>query len=256
MAETSPANPCEILDWDTAFWGFRIARLRGNRLSEKQMDAVDLWCRRHEISCLYFLARADDPATARLAENAGFRLVDLRVTLYRDAVEPPLRINPRPGEGVTIRPSRPEDVPTLKAIARRSHTGTRFYVDPAFPRHLCAALYETWIEVSCQGYADVVLVADVDGPAGYVSCHLEGEQRRGRIGLVGVAAEAQQRGVGRALVLGALAWFAARGATQVSVVTQGHNEAAQRLYQGCGFVTKSVELWYHKWYLSPKVDDE
>jgi ribosomal protein S18 acetylase RimI-like enzyme len=33
----------------------------------------------------------------------------------------------------------------------------------------------------------------------------------------------------------------------VSVVTQGRNVAAQRLYQRAGFVTASTQLWYHRW---------
>ena len=56
------------------------------------------------------------------------------------------------------------------------------------------------------------------------------------------------RGGGSALVQGALAWFADRGVTQVLVVTQGRNVGAQRLYQKAGFLTRKVELWYHRWF--------
>ena len=39
----------------------------------------------------------------------------------------------------------------------------------------------------------------------------------------------------------------------MKVVTQGRNIAGQRLYQRCGFLTRSVELWYHKWYPAVEV---
>lgn len=45
----------------------------------------------------------------------------------------------------------------------------------------------------------------------------------------------------------ALEWFAARDIQSVQVVTQGRTISAQRLYQNCGFMTHSVQLWYHKW---------
>jgi hypothetical protein len=31
--------------------------------------------------------------------------------------------------------------------------------------------------------------------------------------------------------------------------TTQRNYAAQRLYQRCGFLTGSIHLWYHKWYV-------
>jgi dTDP-4-amino-4,6-dideoxy-D-galactose acyltransferase len=33
----------------------------------------------------------------------------------------------------------------------------------------------------------------------------------------------------------------------VTGATQGRNIVMQRLFQKCGFVTRSVELWYHRW---------
>ena len=45
-----------------------------------------------------------------------------------------------------------------------------------------------------------------------------------------------------------LDWFRTQGAHEVTVVTQGNNRAAQRLYQQCGFLSRDLQLWYHKWY--------
>ena len=204
------------------------------------------WCADEAIDCLYFLADADDAATVSLAERHQFALVDLRVTLASTVTEggPACRELDEHG----VRPAREADIPALRAIARVSHRDSRFYFDGHFPESRCDALYETWIENSCRGYADAVLVAEVAAqPAGYISCHLT-EAGVGQIGLVGVGERAQGRGLGRALVLAALGWFARHHAGEVSVVTQGRNVRAQRLYQRCGFVTQSVQLWYHRWF--------
>jgi dTDP-4-amino-4,6-dideoxy-D-galactose acyltransferase len=46
----------------------------------------------------------------------------------------------------------------------------------------------------------------------------------------------------------AIIWFAKQGAEKIGVVTQGRNVSAQRFYQRCGFVTRSVGFWFHRWY--------
>jgi ribosomal protein S18 acetylase RimI-like enzyme len=244
----------EILGWDSGFWGFRTARVVGDTLTSERVRQLDDWCRREGVRCLYFLARSDDSTTTHLAETSGFRSADVRLTLERRnpsssmtaslTVEP----SPPPRQGA-IRQARPDDLAALQRIARESHRDSRFYYDPGFPRPLCDLLYETWIKVDLDGAACQVLVAEIDGvPVGYITCHLD-DSRAGRISLVGVESRAQGRGIGRALVDGALSWFAANAiAAKVVVTTQGRNVAAQRLYQRCGFVTQAVQLWYHKWY--------
>jgi GNAT superfamily N-acetyltransferase len=234
-------DPCTILDWDTAFWGVRIARVEGDTLTGEAAEQVDEWAREHAIDCLYFLARSEDPPTAHAAEQAGFRLMDVRIELGRTAGDETV------ADGV--RASVPDDVPALRAIARVSHRGTRFYADPRFPRARCDDLYDVWIERSCAGWADVVLVADHRGrPAGYVSCHLDAARASGSIGLIAVAATARQLGLGTTLVHGALAWCAAQGAAKITVATQGRSVGALRLYERCGFRVDSLRLWFHKWY--------
>jgi ribosomal protein S18 acetylase RimI-like enzyme len=174
-------------------------------------------------------------------------LRDVRVTLERSL-----------GNGVnaaafceSLTPYVPADLDDLRAIARAGHCDTRFYRDRNFPPEMCNRLYETWIEKSCQGQADAVFVARLTGRAvGYVTCHLEtnSDVATGSIGLVGVALTAQRKGFGQALIETALCWFGEHGVERVTVVTQGHNVAAQRLYQRCGFATCDVRFWFHRWF--------
>ena len=94
--------------------------------------------------------------------------------------------------------NRAEDLESLKAMARTNHRDTRFYYDGHFSVEAADRLYETWIERSCTGYADVVLVAERDGqPAGYITCDLHGDY--GQIGLLGVGEVWQGQGIGRLL---------------------------------------------------------
>jgi dTDP-4-amino-4,6-dideoxy-D-galactose acyltransferase len=235
---------CRFLDWDTRFFDRRIAQVVSHRFTPDTLVAVETWCAQQAIRCLYFLADLDDAQTVTLAEQHGFALVDVRVELVR-ALPPAVALSVPPA---ALRISRADDLPALRQMARTGFTDSRFYADPHFSRAQCDRLYETWIENSCQGYADRVWVAEAGGqPAGFITCHLKPD-RQGVIGLVGVDGAAQGQGLGRALVDAALHWFAAEGCDCVRVTTQGRNLRAQRLYQRAGFVSDVMRLWYHRWF--------
>ena len=235
---------CHIVEWDSEFFGRRIARIDPAHAAVVGMAAADAWCADHRIDCVYLLADANDQSTCDNAQAHGFRLVDVRVTL--EAV-PSASATPMPRtDGPMIRPVRADDVERLEAIARESHRDTRFYMDGHFNRSRCDEMYELWIAKSCRGWAERVFVAEIDGdPAGYLTCHLH--DRAGRIGLVAVSAARRGEGAGSALVQTARRWFADQGAMRVSVVTQGRNPMALRLYQRAGMNVTSIQLWFHKW---------
>jgi len=238
----SAAPEARLLEWDSEFFGLRVASLAPVLLTESTLSRVVEWARAQRVDCLYALSDSNDAAGVRLLEDAGARVVDVRMTFdreLRDAPKAPLD---------PARPSREDDIGTLRELAAISHTNSRFWADEHFSRARCAELYATWIEKSCGGWADRVFVAEADGkPAGYLSCHLRAN-RRGEIGLVAVAPFAQGRGLGGTLLDTALAWFAAQHCERVTVVTQGRNAGAQRLYQSRGFLTASVQVWHHLWF--------
>lgn len=234
----------QFLEWDSDFFCKRIATVCTEAITRGLLEAAVQNSLEQRIDCLYLLLDPEENSTVREAEENGFRLADIRVTLSKTitpdkSIWRPLSSN--------IRLSKSEDIPSLSLIAAAGHTDSRFYSDPGFPNELCDKLYATWIEKSCNGYAQAVLVADQHGEAaGYTSCHINPDGS-GQIGLVGVGKEFQGRGLGNSLISESLRWFASQGCSTVFVVTQGKNVGAQRLYQKNGFLTDCLEIWFHRW---------
>ncbi len=231
----------ELLEFDSDFFGIRIARADAVALVRHGGAELSAWCTRERVACVYLLADATDQAAIVAAETGGFRLVDLRVTLAS-----PVGTTTTLRQGSEIRPAEAGDVTALKRIARDGHHDTRFYVDGRFDRQRCDELYELWIDKSCHGWADQVFVAECDGlPVGYLTCHLR--DGHGQIGLVGVDAGSRGRGYGLRMLETARCWFGAQGAGRMSVVTQGRNAGGLRLYQRAGMTVSGFEFWFHKW---------
>ncbi len=239
-----PSDLCTHLDWDSAFFGKRIARLNKSRLTASNVSKALAWCDNDKVDCLYFLADADDARTTRLAEQNDFVEVDVRVTLGRPITQEnqlPLSMDSR------VRLARESDVAVLRKLARTLHHGTRFYSDAHFERAKCDLLYETWIEKSLEDSAQIVFVPEVESqPVGYIACHALGQETQ--IGLLGVEEAHARTGLGRSLVQRFLAWSAQQGALRATVVTQARNTGATGLYQHCGFLPLSVQRWYHRWF--------
>jgi ribosomal protein S18 acetylase RimI-like enzyme len=247
---SSSTVPCDILSWDSNFFNLRIARIRGDHLTRELAANVDRWARTHHVDCLYFLADVGDAATVQSARDSGYDLVDIRMTLSCHGSDLAKLHVPPPLSSVIIRSAELSDVPTLESLARRVHRDSRFFTDSRFPVRRAEELYSVWIKLECEGRATQVLVAasTENEPQGYISCHLDKERREGQIGLMGVAEKVRGQGIGKALIGAALNLFASWGTLEASVVTQGRNISAQRLYQRSGFRTRELQFWYHKWF--------
>jgi RimJ/RimL family protein N-acetyltransferase len=233
--------PCEFLPWDTAFFGFRVGRISGDRLPERDVGPVMDWVREERIRCLYFLCTTDHDESVRVAERLGFHLVDVRMDFLR-------KVPADAAEDGGVRLCEPGDEAGIIAIAAESYRHTRFYFDPNFTEERASALYREWARKSCEGWADAVWVAPArDGVGGFATCHVD-TTSRGRIGLVGVRAGLRGAGIGPLVVGAALSFFARRGVGEALVTTQARNLEAQRLYQKCGFRTHKVAYWYHRWF--------
>lgn len=232
---------CEVLPWDSAWWGVRTGCITAEGSANANFDLALMWCRDHDIELAYLLVPTSNLAVAHAAEDSGFHFVDVRVTM---SIDPSIRLPAIRHARNTTRRAELRDLPALRRIAAASHTGSRFFADPTLPTTRCIALYEHWIESSCSDETKIVRVAEVGHElAGYITCEID--RRAGRIGLVAVAPTYRGIGIGSGLVNAALQTFRDAETTPVYVITQGRNVAAQRLYQRCGFTAESTHLWFH-----------
>jgi dTDP-4-amino-4,6-dideoxy-D-galactose acyltransferase len=246
-----PVEPCLFLDWDTKFFGFRIAKTNANRLTPDLMVSVLDWCQVNTIDCLYFLTGSNDNQTIRLAEDNGFRLVEIRYTFeyWLKNWDPNSRLSA--SDRVAIRPVGDGDVPILQNIARFSYQDSRYIFDQNFSEEICQEYYATWIKNSCAGRAEMVLVAEANSKiVGYISGNRDKKQPEGRLELTAVLPEYQRHGVGQELFRSALDWYVRAGVDHITVETQGRNIKTQRMIQRHGFLSHSTHLFYHKWFTS------
>lgn len=242
--------PIKSLPWDSEFFGVSIGRIDSSKLDEENIEDLLNQAQMQEIKCLYFEANPDDSTTVLLAEQNGFHLVDVRVVLEHpfDDRPAPVPRYPVPAD-LRIDSPHPGETSRLQDISAQIGLTSRFHFDQRFGQVQSARLYRTWIENACDGFADIVLVArwEQDGDAvGLITCTLKGDIAD--IQLAGVHVEHRKRNVGTGLVQAALNWAKGQNALAMQVVTQARNVPAQRLYQQMGFFTRSMTLFYHKWF--------
>ena len=253
--ETSSSEPCRLLQWDTDFFGRRIGRVEAQRLDLQLIQDILRWSEQNAIECLYFAADLSHPPTIRLAEDHGFRLMEVRLTLERKLQDWQSGPIPRTYLDVMIREAHPEDVPALQAIAGISFTTTHFIVDPCFPPEQGRAFYETWVKNSCGGYDDVVLAAEADGEViGFLTARFLPERRGDirpecQLRLIGIKGQSRRKGMGLEMTRSGIDWLVRKGGSErATVVVQAQNTPVLRVLERLGFASCAAQLLYHKWF--------
>jgi ribosomal protein S18 acetylase RimI-like enzyme len=233
-------------EWDTKFFGVKIAQVTCKSLTKSIIKYIDTTCQNNKIDCLYYLCDESDSLSIYLAKKHYVNHVDTRVTLsYNlDKFQKSKQLST-----VNIRHHIKNDISLLKKIAGSIYNISRFYSDNNFSNELCNQFYETWIENACRGYADKVFIAEINNKIiGFITCNLDEKTKTGKIGLIGVEPHSQGKQVGIKLVEKALYWFEENDMKNVEVSTQKENILALRLYKKCGFTILKKELWFHKWF--------
>ena len=241
---TVMSAPCDLLAWDSEFFGFPVARVRGSALDRDSAAAVDAWCTERGVRCVYLLLDADDEESAHAAGANGYRLVDVRLTLRHDLVDVP-EADPE----IPIRQAEPGDLPALTALAARSHHDSRFYSDGGFSRERCDALYATWIADAVPDPDRWVGVREVDGTAvGYQVVRPPDEHRVAVMEMLAVDESHRRAGIGRNLLTAGLRWGRSVGAVAVETATQERNRTSFETHLALGFACTKREAWHHKWF--------
>jgi dTDP-4-amino-4,6-dideoxy-D-galactose acyltransferase len=236
--------PCRLLEWDTEFFGFPVARADAPELDRDSAAEIDRWCIAQGVRCLYLMLDPQDEESAAAADAGGYRLVDVRLTLRHG-----LASVPAPDPDVPIREAGLRDLGALTALAARSHRDSRFYHDDGFPRERCDTLYATWIEQAVRDSDRWVGVREVEGRAvGYQAVRPPGDSGIAAMEILAVDKSHRREGIGRNLLSAGLRWGRSAGASAVETATQERNRVSLQTHLALGFVCTRREAWHHKWY--------
>ena len=216
--------------WDSTFFGVRVAEVQAHGGALHQALEEAAWS---EVECLYLFVDAADLMTIETAVRRGGRLVDLRVELAGQ-----LKIEPGNRPPPTRRAAL-SDRETLLPQARKLATESRFWRDPRIPKQKVQEMYGIWLDRCLD--EGIVTVPEARGN-GFVGARRDRDNAS--IDLVYVDVASRGQGLGRALIRDAVA---ALGASEVSVVTQSGNVAAQRLYQSLGLRSRRAIAVLHLW---------
>jgi len=223
------------LAWDSDFLGVAVARIAQEIDDEKSVTRALAELKAAGVRLGYWQPR-DSEALRNFARASGASFVGTHVRYERSTEDVVVSTGLRVERCASVS----ED---LEALAVQAGTLSRFALDPALPAGTAERLYRIWMRESFGGaMGDEVLAAhDATGLAGMVTL------KRDAIGLVAVAERCRGMGVGRLLVLSATARCAQLGLPRISVVTQGENTAACRLYESCGYALAERSLILHFW---------
>lgn len=236
------------LEWDSAHFGFPVARAEPAELSVEELRTDLARAREDGVRLVYCLRAEERPLPEELLREFGGCTICTQVQWCR--------VLPEHGGTQTPEGSRierfvespaPED---LRRLAIEAGRYSRFRLDPRISRAAFESLYALWLENSVRGtLADHVLVArdETGASLGLVTVAHSSTDSRGKIGLLSVDPGRRRFGIAKALMAAAEDRMREAGCAESEVVTQQENGGACRFYDAIGYSVRRRTRADHFW---------
>jgi dTDP-4-amino-4,6-dideoxy-D-galactose acyltransferase len=248
--------------WDEQIFGIKIAAVPhfisiGDYPSRAQvlahlLNRIIEECAQENVRLVYARVNSSDLPAVHALEKKGFLLMDTITTKYTITKE---WGNYNADSAYRIRQCESKDIDKVKELARLGFQDyvDRFHLDPHLNNRDSDNLYAEWAVNSCNGYADVVFLAEDNSKiVGFATCKLYGDIEKciglkvGEIELITTAPDSRGKGVFSHLIENCMKWFLDK-ADYVIYKTQIRNIKVQRILQKYGFETESYLHTFHKW---------
>jgi GNAT superfamily N-acetyltransferase len=253
--------------WDSEITGRRIGTVEhiavaagddsGKEILQELLDALTRSLADSETQCVVCKVHSNESPVIHALEQRGFLLMDTLLDFVFDFSRTPIEeINPpKRDKHLAIRRAKPGDVSALMAINEKAFAGYfgRYHEDPQMPPGTATKIYAQWVRSAFEGWADWILVAEVDGRiAGYglwrKPLEIEAKNSLGiaHYDLAAIDPEFLGRGLWTALMFDGMA--IARDYAQY-LVGPVHvcNYPVQHTLQKLGWRISSARHSFHKW---------
>lgn len=236
-------NKFNILDWDSDFFGYKIASIQTSQLHPAELKEILKDLEQQNVTLAYCFVQEDDNISFNSLQKASGLLTDKKVIYVIHGFSAPSEIDSRH--------IRPYDLnylsDNLHNLALQSGIYSRYNVDPKFRNNEYERLYLEWIKKSVEKKIadDILVYYDDITERGFIT--LSVKEDKGTIGLVAVDERERGKSIGRKLMNSTFEYFANRNINTVEVVTQMANKTACLFYESLGFQVKSVTNIFHLW---------
>lgn len=230
------------LDWDSQFFNYKVALLDSEKIqSEADVNVCLKELKKMQYRLAYIFIPSQNSKLNEIVKQQGGILVDAKTTYATSSIR---------GEEVSTNiisflDNKPGK--DLLDLAIESGIYSRFSKDKNFKNNEFGRLYTEWITNSVnRKIADEVLVYNENNKiSGFVTLKADGSN--GKIGLIAVSAALRGKGIGRELMKASHNWYLSKKLTTATVITQGENKPACKLYEKCGYHISEVQNVYHFW---------
>ena len=187
---------CEMLDWDSDFFGIKVARITEPVLAAEELTSILAELNRQRVELVYWPSSTQFDCDE--IKGLGGHLVDNKTTFVIDFRQFDLDAMVSADIVVPYSPSMP--FADVEDLAVQSSEYSRFAVDPRFPRERLVALYKTWIDRSIRKEiaSEVLVIREGSRIVGMVT--IGEKDGRGDIGLIAVDARCRGKNYGEILV--------------------------------------------------------
>ncbi|MBL7056457.1 GNAT family N-acetyltransferase [Candidatus Woesearchaeota archaeon] len=225
------------LEFESEILGIDIVSIKN--VTKHNIDKVVKECKRRREDYITSNVRIDNTDLIRDMLVSGFNIYGFSVILKTD-IKKSNKISKK------VRLYAEKDLTFLKRMSRGAFKNVHWYANKNLKKSDIDKIYVKWIENSCKGRADFVLVYEEKGEVrGYISCRTT--KTSGIIDLFAVKSVSRGSGIGSELIKSALYHFKKKGKNKVEVKTELWNTAALNLYIRNNFrisnILSNVNMW-------------
>ena len=234
-----------VLKWDSSFWGYPVCLVTSRKLTDNIIYRINKFVKKNKVKLIQYLCNCHDRKSVSLAEQNRFAFKDIRLTFEKDLRYSKVAKN---SLNKNFKIAKSKDVKQIYKISDSIYKDSRYYFDQNFDEKKVQEFYNLWLYKAVKNLFDnlCLIYCKNNKPISYCTLRYK-NNNEAVIGLFGVSKELNGKGIGTKLINKVVSFLTAKGYKKITVVTQGRNLYAQRLYQKAGFFTKGTELWYHKW---------
>lgn len=237
------ANSLEILEWDSSFFGYPVAKIMAQAITAGKLEPLVAEAKKNGTRLIYLFTDPSDTVSAQAAKSIDAKLVDQKITYH-------IYINKT--DVATVDAHIEEflgDHPTAQLVNLSLQSGlySRYKIDPEFKNNEFERLYLAWIENSVnKKIADHIFVYMEDcRELGFVT--LKARSDHAQIGLIAVDESSRGKAIGKKLVAAVINKLQNKHIPELDVATQIDNADACNFYEKAGFKGLKTENIYHIW---------